>query len=91
MLGAVRGGDIKVRGYTLGQPPNAPILVALAALLVSVVVGSGTVHDAARAVFYIAITIWAYEEAVHGVNGFRRAIGVVALVLVGISIARAVG
>ncbi len=65
--------------------------VALAALLVAWIADSGTIHDAARAVFYIAITIWAYEEAANGVNGFRKAIGVVALVLIAIGIARAIG
>ena len=80
-------GDFKIRGYTVGQPPNAPILVAFAALLLGWLVDSGTVHDVARAVFYVAITIWAYEEAANGVNGFRRGIGVVGLILIVVSIA----
>jgi hypothetical protein len=79
--------DYKIRGYTVGQSPNAPILVAFAALLLGWLVDSGTVHDVARAVFYVAITIWAYEEAANGVNGFRRALGIVGLILIVISIA----
>lgn len=85
------GRDLKIRGYTVAQFPNTPLWVALAALLVSWIADSGTVHDAARAVFYVAITIWAYEEAANGVNGFRKAIGWIALVLIAISLARAVG
>jgi hypothetical protein len=80
-------GDFKIRGYTVGQAPNAPILVAFAALVLGWLVDSGTVHDVARAVFYVAITIWAYEEAVNGVNGFRKGIGIVGLILIVVSIA----
>jgi hypothetical protein len=84
--------DLKIRGYTVGQPPNAPILIALAALLVSwIAEGGTTLHDVSRALFYMAITVWAYEEAVNGVNRFRKAIGWIALVLIAISIARAIG
>ena len=79
--------DYKIRGYTVGQSPNPPILVAFAALLLGWLVDSGTVHDVARAVFYVAITIWAYEEAANGVNGFRKAIGIVGLILIVVSIA----
>ena len=82
--------DFKIRGYVVAQAPNPPLIVALLALLVGVLVETGTVHDSARAVFYVGITIWAYEEAANGVNGLRRAIGVVGLVLIVISIARAV-
>lgn len=88
----MRRGDLKIRGYTVGQSPNLPILVALAALLVSwIAEGGTTLHDGARAVFYVAITVWAYEEAANGVNGFRKAIGWIALVLIAISITRALG
>jgi hypothetical protein len=79
--------DYKIGGYTVGQSPNPPILVAFAALLLGWLVDSGTVHDVARAVFYVAITIWAYEEAANGVNGFRKAIGIVGLILIVVSIA----
>jgi hypothetical protein len=84
------GRDLKIRGYTVGQSPNPPLWTALAALLVGYL-ASGTVHDLARAVFYVALTAWAYEEAARGVNGFRRALGAVALVLIAVAIARAVG
>lgn len=82
--------DLKIRGYTVGQFPNPPLWVALAALVVALVFGEGsTVGDIARAVFYVALTIWAYREAAEGVNGFRRTLGVVALVLIVASIAKA--
>jgi len=83
------GRDLKIRGYIVGQSPNPPLWTALAALLVGYLT-SGTVHDLARAIFYVALTVWAYEEAARGVNGFRRALGVIALVLIAAAIARAV-
>jgi hypothetical protein len=84
--------DLKIRGYTVGQFPNTPLWVALAALLVALFSDeAGAVNDVARAVLYAALTIWAYEEAANGVNGFRRGLGAVALVLIVVAVARAVG
>jgi len=84
--------DLKIRGYTVGQFPNPPLWVALAALLISRLTDqASTVNDVARAIFYIALTVWAYEEAASGINGFRRALGVVALVLIVVAVARALG
>ena len=37
----------------------------------------GAGHADARAVSYAAMTIWAYEELVHGVNWFRHLLGLV--------------
>lgn len=88
MLMAI-GRDFKIRGYTVGQSPNPPLWTALAALIVSTL-ASGAVHDLARAIFYLALTVWAYEEVTDGVNGFRRALGVVALLLIAAAIARAI-
>ena len=84
--------DIKIRGYTVGQFPNPPLWVALAALLLARLTDdASTINDVARAIFYVALTVWAYEEAANGVNGFRRALGIVALGLIVIAGARAVG
>lgn len=68
------GRDFKIRGYTVGQSPNPPLWTALAALLVAALTDHGTVHDLARSGFYVALTVWAHEEAARGVNGFRRAL-----------------
>ena len=84
--------DYKIRGYTVGQFPNPPLWVALAAFLVALLTGEGsTVNDIARAIVYVALTVWAYEEAANGVNGYRRVLGAVALLLIVIMVARAVG
>jgi len=84
--------DLKIRGYVVGQFPNRPLWIALAALL-----AAGRANDASRindfsgAIFYVALTVWAYEEAVHGVNGFRKTLGVVALGLIVVGFSRAIG
>ena len=48
------------------------------------------VDDLARAISYVALTVWAYEEAASGVNGFRKALGMGALVLIVVAVAQAV-
>lgn len=83
--------DFKIRGYVVGQSPNPPLWVALGALVVTLIAAAGAVHDVAQAVFYVALTVWAYEEAARGVNGFRRALGSIALLLIVIAVARAIG
>jgi hypothetical protein len=84
-------GDFKIRGYTVGQFPNPPLWVAFAALLAAWLSDDGdAINDVARAVSYVALTVWAYEEAANGVNGFRKAVGAAALVLIVVAVARAV-
>lgn len=83
---------LKIRGYTVAQFPNAPLIVALAAAAIGWVASGGSaLHDAARAVLYVALTVWAWEEAARGVNGFRRLLGVAGLAYVAVALARAFG
>ncbi len=80
--------DFKIRGYTVAQSPNPPLATALAALVLGALLSDGAARDCVRGVFFVAITIWAYEEAANGVNGFRKALGVVSLLLIAVAIAR---
>jgi hypothetical protein len=60
--------------YPLVQFPNAPLLVALGASLV----GRLLDPDAARytaAVAFLGLAVWAWLEAVTGINLFRRVLG----------------
>lgn len=83
--------DLKIRGVVVGQFPSLPLWVALVALLMAVLAENNTtLDDIAAAVFYVAITIWAWEEAAHGVNRFRRGLGIVALILILVSLAQTV-
>jgi hypothetical protein len=64
------------RGFPIVQFPNDALIVAFAAgQLGAMLHGAGRLD--ARAVAYLAMTIWAYEEAVHGVNWFRHLLGLV--------------
>ena len=51
--------------------------------------GAGSVD--ARAVSYLAITIWAYEELAHGVNWFRHLLGLAYVISTGAHLAVALG
>jgi hypothetical protein len=61
------------------QLPNLPLLVAFAGAGLAAV-ADGTAHDVGRAIFTVALGVWAWEEAMDGVNWFRRLLGVGALV-----------
>ena len=56
------------------QFPNAPLIIAFLAGA-----AAARTHDPAHAylaaISFLAIGIWAYEELLHGVNWFRRLLG----------------
>jgi len=56
--------------------------------ILSYMISHGQVHSFASAVFYMALTVWAYEELVRGVNWFRRLLGLVVLIYIFISLGR---
>lgn len=62
--------------FPIVQFPNLPLIFALLALGVGTIV-NGTEHSYAVSVAYLAMTVWAYEELVHGVNWFRHLLGLV--------------
>lgn len=67
------------RGFPLVQFPNGPLILAFAGgLAASMMHGAG--HRDALAVSYLAMTIWAYEELVDGVNWFRHLLGLAYIV-----------
>jgi hypothetical protein len=67
------------------QKPNASIIIAALGWVISKLV-RGPIGTIGAVVFTIAIIIWAYEEAVHGVNWFRKSLGWVVLLLVALSL-----
>ena len=87
----MRYPPLQVRGITVAQFPNPPLIVALLAALVSWLVGDGSIYEVARAIFYVSLTVWAWEEASRGVNGFRKALGVGGLIFVVVSLTTAIG
>jgi hypothetical protein len=73
--------------FPIVQFPNAPLAVALLASLAGGLT-HGRAHDDATAIFYVALGIWAYEEARRGDNWFRRLLGTVFLVYIVVQLAR---
>jgi hypothetical protein len=67
------------RRFPIVQFPNPPLILALAGWGLGAATG-GTAHDVGRAVFTLGLAVWALEEAVGGVNWFRRLLGVGVLV-----------
>jgi hypothetical protein len=60
--------------FPIVQFPNAPLIVAfLAGQIAMHTHGSSEVYAATTS--YLAMTIWAYEELIHGVNWFRHLLG----------------
>jgi hypothetical protein len=74
--------------YPLAQFPNAPLLLALVASLVSRAV-DGDAAAYARAVFYLGLGAWAWLELTGGTNGFRRVLGAAALLLIAVRLGSA--
>lgn len=63
----------------IAQPPNLPMLVGIAAILLRFALGSGQIHAALSLVAFGAWFTWAWLELFDGVNYFRRALGAIAL------------
>lgn len=62
------------RSFPIAQFPNVPLIIAfLAGTAAAQTHGSGHAYLLASA--YLAMSIWAYEELVHGVNWFRHLLG----------------
>jgi hypothetical protein len=74
--------------FPIVQFPNVALIVALAGSLTAGVLG-GRAHSYALSVYYLAITIWAYQELADGVNWFRRLLGVAVLLLSIVRVAHA--
>jgi hypothetical protein len=62
------------------QPPNLPILVGLAAILLQFVLPSGNLQTGVYFVGFGAFFTWAWLELFEGVNYFRRGLGLLSLV-----------
>ena len=64
----------------IAQPPNLPLIVGLVASLLKLIVPTGEINLALELVAFGSLFTWAWEELFQGVNYFRRALGLVALV-----------
>lgn len=78
------------RGFVVAQPPNALLAGALLAGLAGIVL-DGNAADVARALHYVLLGAWSWDEAAHGVNWFRRLLGALLLVFAVARVAQAFG
>jgi hypothetical protein len=62
------------KSFPIVQFPNVALIVAFLAGATAASV-QGSPHAYAAAISYLAMSIWAYEELVHGVNWFRHLLG----------------
>jgi hypothetical protein len=62
------------RSYPIVQFPNAPLILAFVSGLLAHHI-HGREHSDAQAVSYLSMAVWAYLELFHGVNAFRRLLG----------------
>ncbi|MGL5195911.1 MAG: hypothetical protein ACRC8Y_20185 [Chroococcales cyanobacterium] len=65
----------------IAQPPNLPILVAVITTLLTLV-SSGTLYTGLDAIAFGSWFTWAWLEIFQGVNYFRRALGLFALLAI---------
>jgi hypothetical protein len=76
------------RRFPIVQFPNVPLIAAFVAGLAARVV-HGAPHLYLVSIGYLAMTAWAYEELIHGVNWFRRLLGLAFAVVLVIRVAHA--
>jgi hypothetical protein len=77
------------RRFPIVQFPNLPLIIAFLAGEAGSFL-DGSAHSYAASVSYLAMTIWAYEELVRGVNWFRRLLGLAFVFLLIMRVAHAV-
>jgi hypothetical protein len=76
------------RRFPIAQFPNLPLIVAVPAGEAGKLL-EGSAHSYVASVSYLAMTIWAYEEFVHGVNWFRRLLGLAYVILLIVRVSHA--
>jgi len=78
--------DFKIRGYTVGQMPNLPLIVVIVTAVVGRITEQGSVtNQLMDSVFLVSLSIWSYLETFDGANAFRRVLGIAGFVVVVLS------
>jgi hypothetical protein len=62
------------QGFPVAQFPNPPLLVAFAGWGLAAE-SDGNAHEVGRAAFMLGLAVWAWQEAMSGINWFRRLLG----------------
>lgn len=74
------------RRFPIAQFPNPPLLLAFTGWGLAAE-SSGAAHEVGRAIFALGLAVWAVEEAVGGVNWFRRLLGMGVLIWIVVGLA----
>ena len=78
--------DFKIRGYTVGQMPNLPLIVVIVAAVVGRMTDQGSVtNQLMDSVFLVSLSIWSYLETFDVANAFRRVLRIAGFVVVVLS------
>jgi hypothetical protein len=88
-LARIRGLSFP-RRFAIVQFPNLPLIAAFLAGEAARMVGA-VEQPYLRSISYLAMTIWAYEELVDGVNWFRRLLGFTYAVVMVVRVGHAIG
>jgi hypothetical protein len=64
----------------IAQPPNLPLLAGITATVLTLIVKSGNIHTGLDALAFGCLFTWAWQELFEGVNYFRKALGLLALI-----------
>jgi hypothetical protein len=67
------------------QRPNIPLIVWLAAFILSIILPDGPIERGVSFIAEAAIVIWAFMELVWGSSYFRRLLGICVLLLIATS------
>jgi hypothetical protein len=76
------------RRFPVVQFPSLPLIVAFLAGEAGRFL-AGSAHSYAASVSCLAMTVWAYEELVHGVNWFRHLLGLAFVIILIVRVAHA--
>jgi hypothetical protein len=76
------------RSYPIVQFPNAPLILAFASGLLASN-SHGLERSYAQAISYLAMAVWAYLELFHGVNTFRKLLGLAYTISTAVHLANA--
>ncbi|MFB2834763.1 hypothetical protein [Floridanema evergladense] len=64
----------------IAQPPNLPLIVGITSILLEIIFPTGKLHLGIDLIAFGSLFTWAWLELFEGVNYFRRALGLIALV-----------
>jgi hypothetical protein len=78
------------RRFPIIQFPNLPLVVAFVTGWSSRT-AAGASHDYLVSIAYLAMTVWAYEELAHGINWFRRLLGLWFAIVMDMRVVHAMG